>query len=374
MQHNDIEGLGLYVHVPFCRSRCGYCTFVSSLYDAQKADDYLAALEREVAERAVRENAFNTLFIGGGTPSSLSLPQLARLFDILPPVRGEATCEINPDSASKEKLLLLRERGINRISFGVQTFSPRGLAVLQRRHSAQQAIQAVMLATSIGFPRGISVDLMHGWPGQSLPGITDDMKIAIDLDIHHLSYYSLILDADAPGHAVYAACPDEDGERGRKAWDCIEEFLSMHGFIHYETSNFSRSGFTCAHNAAIWRGGEYFGVGAGAHSHVAGRRFANCSDVEKYIQCSGNAQTREVFSERLEGREKARECAVFWLRLFAGVELAAFRRRTGYDFEELYQAELPAMLQEGVMERDATHIRVSRRHQPVLDMVLADLV
>ncbi len=234
--------------------------------------------------------------------------------------------------------------------------------------------RAVKLAGSIGFARGISVDLMHGWPGQSLPDITDDMKIAMGLEIHHLSYYSLILDADAPSHAAYAACPDEDGERGRKAWDCIEEFLSAYGFTHYETSNFSRPGFACAHNVAIWRGGEDFGVGAGAHSHVAGRRFANCADVEEYIQCSGNAKTREVFSERLEGREKARECAVFWLRLFAGVELAAFRRRTGYDFEELYHAELPAMFQEGVMERDAAHIRVSRRYQPVLDMVLEDLV
>ncbi len=373
--HDDPESApGLYVHIPFCLSRCGYCAFVSSLYDAETADAYIAALGREIAERNIREKKFATLFIGGGTPSSLSPAQLSRLFSLLPPVYGEATCELNPDSASAETLRLLRDNGINRISFGVQTFSPAGLQLLRRRHTAEQALRAVELAAGIGFARGISIDLIHGWPGQEISDIRRDIEISVKLQIHHLSNYSLILEPSAQGYADYAARLPEDDEAEERSWQFIEETLEKNGFIHYETSNFSRPCFVCAHNVAVWRGGEYFGVGAGAHSHIDGRRFANCDGIEKYIRCSAVVEEREIFSERLEGEEKARECAVFWLRLFDGIELEAFRRKTGYAVEELYCRELPGLLREGVMEREGGRIRVSRRFQPVLDAVLTDLV
>lgn len=370
----DNTGLGLYVHIPFCHSRCGYCTFTSGIYDEATADAYLTGLAREIAARNIANTPFATLFIGGGTPSCLSSAQLSTLFSILPTVSGEATCEMNPDSATPEKLRLLQEHGINRVSFGVQTFSPDGLRLLGRRHDASQAIRAVEWANQVGFPRGVNIDLINSWPGQGLTIIENDIKISISLNIQHLSNYSLIIEDDAPGYEQYIGGMEGGEEAERRSWDFIEEYLGNYGFNHYETSNFSLRGFECAHNVEIWRGGEYYGIGLGSHSHVAGRRFANTTDLEKYIKCSNTIEELEVFSEILEGREKARECTVFWLRLFEGVDTKEFLRRTGVDFFALYAGVLEGMIESGVMEVERGYVRVARKYQPLLDMVLADLV
>lgn len=369
---------GLYIHIPFCLSRCGYCAFVSGVYDAGLADAYLAALRREWAARDAESVRFGTIFIGGGTPSCLSMRQVETLLSMLPQGCLEATCEVNPDTATKEKLRLLRDGGIDRISFGVQTFSPEGLRLLGRRHDAAAALRAVDWAGEIGFPRGVSIDLINGWPGQDDAMLREDIAKAVCLQIQHISQYNFILEESASGHALYAPLlgGDENGEdeRGRRFWDSIEERLEERGFVHYETSNFALPGFACRHNVAIWKGGEYLGLGAGAHSNMRGRRFANCDDVERYVRQSGVPQEVESFSEQLEGEARARECAVFWLRLFDGVELTEFAERTGYDFCELYKNELPGLLSDGVMEKDDGRIRVARRHQPLLDMILTDLV
>ncbi|MDR1744536.1 MAG: radical SAM family heme chaperone HemW [Planctomycetota bacterium] len=364
-------------------SRCGYCAFTSGIYDAGLADAYLAALRREWIARDAGGIQFGTIFIGGGTPSCLSMRQLETLLFMLPRIDGETTCEVNPDTATKEKLRLLRDGGVNRISFGVQTFSPEGLRLLGRRHDAPAALRAVDWAREIGFPNGVSIDLINGWPGQDDAMLREDIAIAASLPIQHISQYNFILEESASQYALYHSLLHEkdeenkengEDERGKKYWDYIEEHLEKKGFKHYETSNFSQPGFPCRHNVAIWKGGEYLGLGAGAHSHRAGRRFANCDDVETYVNRSGFPRDIEAFSEQLKGEAKARECAVFWLRLFDGVELAEFAERTGYDFCDLYKKELPGLLSNSVMEMDNGRIRVARRYQPLLDMILMDLV
>lgn len=370
---------GLYIHLPFCLSRCGYCTFVSRVYDSGLADAYLDALENEMRQRAYFSPSFlpESIFIGGGTPSCLDVTQLERLLQLLPqPVIGEATCEVNPDSCSEEKLRLLQEYGVNRISFGVQTFAERGLRLLQRRHDAAMAIRAVELAVAMKFA-SVSVDLIHGWPGQTEKELLGDLSISVDLGIRHLSNYALIVDADAAAYTTYRSLlgGDEiDGELGRRYWEKIEEFLEIKEFKHYETSNFCQEGYACRHNVAIWRGGEYLGVGLGACSHIAGERFANTVDMEEYIQCSTLQGGAIAYRETLEREEKARECAVFWLRLFDGVELEAFRAKTGVAFSELYEDVLPGLLKEGVMQMDAERVWVAREYQPLLDSVLEQLI
>ncbi len=375
---------GLYIHIPFCLSRCGYCAFVSGIYDAGLADAYLAALRREWAARAAGSVRFGTIFIGGGTPSCLSMRQVETLLSMLPQGCLEATCEVNPDTATKEKLRLLRDGGIDRISFGVQTFSPEGLRLLGRRHDAAAALRAVDWAGEIGFPGGVSIDLINGWPGQDDAVLRADIATATGLQIQHISYYNFILEETASGYTRYVPlCSGEESgeedaenkedERGRRFWDSVEAGLEEKGFLHYETSNFARPGFACRHNVSIWKGGEYLGLGAGAHSHLEGRRFANCDAVEQYVRQSGVPQEIESFSERLAGEAKARECAVFWLRLFEGVELTEFAEQTGCDFRDLYKDELPKLLSDGVMEMENGRIRVPRRHQPLLDMILTEL-
>lgn len=365
---------GLYVHIPFCLSRCGYCAFISGIYDSALADKYLAAVKKEIAAREASILQFETLFIGGGTPSCLSLRQLEMLLEMLPGIRGEATCELNPDSTTLEKLRLLRDGGINRVSFGVQTFSTEGLRLLGRRHSAPRAAQAIEWALETGFPHGVSVDLINGWPGQSENILLNDIEKSAKLNIQHISCYNFILDPEAHAYTRYSRMGNQSDEEARRYWDFIEETLESKGFIHYETSNFSLPGFQCEHNIATWKGGEYLGIGLGAHSHMNGRRFCNCDNLDMYTKNSSYIDAIEVFSEQLEGKEKAREYAVFWLRLFDGIDLGEFSERTGMDFFELYANEAPALLTAGVLEKSNNRIRVPRDFQPLLDSILTDLV
>ena len=366
----------LYVHIPFCASRCGYCTFTSTVYTPEKADAYLAALEKEL--RA--QNAFpaeagvlpETVFIGGGTPSVLSLAQMERLFAFLPQSRGECTCEINPDSCSREKLEFLRDHGVNRLSFGVQTFDPDGLKLLQRRHSWDQAVDAVRLALAMSFP-SVSIDLINGWPGQTERCVRKDIERAVDLGIHHLSNYNLILEPSAAEYARY--CELLGGEVaeedvGRRNWEIAEELLESKGFVHYETSNFARPGHQCRHNVMTWKGEEYLGIGLGACSHCGGVRRGTVDDMERYCRSSGEPEAVVAYSEKLEGEEKARECAVFWLRLFEGVELREFAEKTGFDFCAVYRDVLPGLLAEGIIAATENTVRVKKKFHPVLDSVL----
>ncbi len=366
-------GPGLYVHIPFCQSRCGYCTFVSQPYHSEQADQYLQALAEEWKEKG--DFVPETLFIGGGTPSVLSPQQLERLLSFLPRPVDEATCELNPDSASREKLRLLKDWGINRLSFGVQTFSPAGLTLLGRRHDAATARAALAWAADLGFS-ALNVDLLYGWPGQSQEILAHDVKESLALGVRHLSAYTLIMEASARSYAYYRTLLGGDAvdeEIGAEFWEFLDGYLEGQGFSHYETSNFAQPGFQCRHNVNTWEGGEYVGIGLGAHSHRQGERWGNTEDWERYCQ---GPETRKAFSEILPAEAKARECAAFWLRLFRGVDLARFRQRTGFAWAELYQKELPALLAAGLLEyaEEGTRIRVPRPKQIILDAILMELV
>ncbi|MCC8116108.1 MAG: radical SAM family heme chaperone HemW [Planctomycetes bacterium] len=369
---------GLYVHIPFCRARCGYCTFTSSVYSKETADRYVAALCREVAAKDIVLPS--TVFIGGGTPTALSMAQLDRVLAVLPePAPGaEYTCEVNPDTATREKLALLRSYGVNRLSFGVQTFSPDGLRVLGRCHDSQTAAEAVTMALEMGFP-AVNLDLIHGWPGQTEAFLLSDLEQAIGLGVHHLSTYSLILDESASRYEYLSGLlghADSDSERFGEFFQTSHDYLTSHQFKHYETSNYARPGFICRHNWNIWRGGEYWGIGLAAHSHHQGRRYATTGDMTAYLENAGMPSNLESFSETLDDERKARETAVFWLRLYEGIDLAEFSHQTGFDFFDLYATVAPPLLAKGWLEHSAdhSHIRVPEKLQPVLDTVLVELI
>lgn len=373
---------GLYVHIPFCLSRCGYCAFTSGRYDRERADRYLAALAEELRAReaALPEGRPATLFLGGGTPSCLSPAQWERLLALLPfPRDGEATCELNPDSATPDKLAAARRRGVNRCSFGVQTFSEAGLKLLERRHDAATAVAAVAGAVRMGFS-SVGLDLIVGWPGQTERELRRDLETAADLGVRHVSCYQLTLEEGSAGYRRLGPLMAEVSETAlRKLWDVCEEVLEARGFVHYETSNFARPGFVCRHNRDVWEGGEYLGLGLSAHSHLGGRRFANTADIDLYTASAGKPKAIEVFSERLEPAAKARECAVFWLRLFEGIDIPRFQKRTGFNFFTLYGKISYDLFERGLLERvndsgGTPRVRVPKRLHPVLDAILVDLV
>lgn len=377
-------GFGLYVHIPFCLSRCSYCSFNSGIYQSELADAYLDALAQECAMRGIVSGHFSptTLYIGGGTPSCLSLSQLDRLLSNLPyPENGrEATVECNPDSADDNTLQKFRDYDLNRCSFGVQTFDPYGLRLLGRRHDAEQAKKAVDTAWRMGFT-SVSLDLITAWPGQTHVMLEADLRQACDLGVTHISCYQLMLDEkpDFAARLTKAGLRELDDSASRDYWDMTESILSDRGYEHYEVSNFCRPGFACQHNVDIWKGKEYHGIGAGAHSHVGGQRFANVESVTEYIDIVRSGRDPRAFEEKLEPEEKARECAVFWLRLTEGVDLAEFEERTGFSFLDLYREELPKLLGDArllALEKDGkmVRIKVNPDFYPVLDAILVDLI
>jgi oxygen-independent coproporphyrinogen-3 oxidase len=372
---------GLYIHIPFCTSRCSYCTFYSSIYDEPAASSYLEALRAEIDARHPFSPSLPpaTVFIGGGTPTSLSLEQLETLLDLVPELSAETefSCEMNPESVTEEKLRLLRERGVTRCSFGVQTFQADGLRLLGRKHDADTARRTVAMAVDLGFA-SVNIDIIHGWPGQKAFTLLDDLKIAVALGVRHVSCYSLILEPES----VLGTFMDKnriaeaDEACLRDLWDATEEFLESAGFEHYETSNYACPGFRCRHNVDTWKGKDYVGIGAAAHSHAGGRRFANISNREEYSRRLSLGKSVESFSEQLGKIEKARECAVFWLRLFDGVDLAEFHIRNDIEFMDLYKKTAEDLIARSWLRisADGARIFVPRELHPTLDSVLVELI
>ncbi len=378
-----MTNLGLYIHIPFCASRCNYCAFCSNLYDAERAERYLHTLEQEASRMfPLTGNSFSTVFIGGGTPSILSISQLKKVLALIPPDsnRKEFTVECNPDSIDRDKLCLLADSGVTRISFGVQTFSSRGLRLLGRRHDAVAAANAISLATTMPF-QSFSIDLISAWPGETLAELRTDIDHAVSLGIQHVSCYTLIPEEGTSlGDAIFSGkIAEMDDAQAREFWDLAEEELARHGFNHYETSNFSLPGFECRHNVDCWKGCEYIGLGASAHSHSGGRRFSNTNDLSEYFQLIENSGTAEVWSERLEPTKKARETAVFWLRLAEGIDVEEFEARTGISLFELYREELPRLIEMKYLEQynhpsGKSYLRIGKEFYPLADMVLEELV
>ncbi len=372
---------GLYVHIPFCWRRCAYCDFVSSVYDPGTADAYLEALSKEEAARA-QGFAPETLYVGGGTPTSLDLAQIETLVRTLASMLDtralqEYTIEANPGTLTMEKLLLLKAAGVTRVSLGVQTFSADGLRLLGRIHDAKQARGSVAMLREAGFDQ-VSLDLIYGWPGQTQAHWADDLAQALDIDVPHLSCYALSIEPGTELHALHArgALHRLSEDEARALFDQTHETLAAHGRPAYEISSFCQPGSACLHNVNYWTGGEYIGLGAGAHSHEAGLRHANTSDIATYIDSARQGRSARVFEERLEPQRRARECAVLWLRLRNGIDAKAFAARTGFGLTDLLGEALPPLVADGWLEwdDDHTHLRVSDQALPTADSVLAELV
>lgn len=318
---------GLYVHIPFCARKCDYCDFYSLPLAAggNFPEAYLEAVLAE-ADR-YRGMDFQTFYLGGGTPSLLGAAGLSRLMDGLHGAfdfsgMSEATMEVNPESLTGDLLEAAKEKGINRLSIGVQSLSGAELKKVGRIHSAPRAVQAVEEALRSGFD-SVSADVILGLPGQDRTTLTVTLETLIGLGVHHLSLYCLSLEPHTPlaGNPP-PDLPSEDDQAELYSGAC--NLLAERGFVHYEISNFALPGYECEHNLNYWRGGEYLGLGPAAASHLENRRFKNRADLEGYLNDPGG-QIEEV--EELSVSEKAAEEAVLRLRLL----------REGLDINDLAQ-------------------------------------
>jgi oxygen-independent coproporphyrinogen III oxidase len=348
---------GLYVHIPFCVKKCWYCDFYSIPLHDDLLDKYLDSLFIEAQKYTVLK--FNTLYIGGGTPSLLGPKSLNKLVGNLGRILNiadmtEATVEVNPDSANKEFLQEARVLGINRVSIGIQSLNDTELQQSGRIHNACQAANAVIKACEFGFTN-ISADIIIGLPSQTYSSLQETLHKLTDIGLTHISVYCLSIDE----HTPFAANPPldlPDGDKQADLFNLAAGYLKGSGFSHYEVSNFAFPGKECQHNLIYWHGGEYIGLGPSAASHLNGRRYRNSANLEQYLK---SPQSAEIDEDILVGEKKAEEEAMLRLRLLEeGLDLEGLRIKFGRDQTLGIEKRLDQMV-----DQDKTLIRTDKRYK-----------
>jgi len=366
---------GLYVHVPFCVSKCFYCDFYSVTDSLDRIKTYVQSVIKE-SEKYYRMS-FQTLYIGGGTPSLLSsenikslISGLAKLLDLSR--LFEATMELNPESTTSELLSTLKMKGFNRVSIGVQSLVNEELKSAGRIHNARQAQSAIMEARRAGF-NSISADLIIGLPGQNWKNLHYSLELLTSLGLQHLSLYCLSIEPDTP----FARNPPSDLPSENEQVDLYLkacELLDRKGFIHYEISNFTLPGFECLHNLNYWRGGEYIGLGPSAASHLEGKRFKNRNDLNSYIE---NPENQIIEEETLPAEKKAAEEAMLRLRLLEeGLDTDQLAEKFGEPAIEGLIGRLTRLVLEGKLIRNGSKYRLPESlvmiSNPIFARVLGD--
>ena len=363
---------GLYVHVPFCASKCRYCDFYSFAGAESQMDDYVQAIARHSARFAPQfaGRTADTVYFGGGTPSLLGGERLVRLLDCL---RGrfsvapdaEITVECNPDSMTASLLTALRGAGVNRLSIGVQSAHDDELRMLGRRHTFAQAQEAVSRAQDAGFDN-LSLDLMYGLPGQTQADFMQSVEAVLELSPAHLSCYSLKLEPGTPMGRENPALPDDDAQADLYLALCGR--LRRAGFDHYEISNWARPGRASRHNSRYWTLSDYLGLGPGAHSCLAGRRFFYPASLAAFC---GDAQPVE--EEAVPGFAPHGEYLMLRLRTAAGVDADDFARRFGRSFAP-YAARLRALEKPGLTARTPSGWRLTEAGFLVSNLIINDVL
>jgi len=381
--------LGLYLHVPFCSAICSYCNFNRGLFDAELKARYVSALEHEIRaapfpfEASATPRDVDSIFFGGGTPSLLEPSEIARLIEacrsnfVLTP-EVEITLETNPETATEERLAGFRSAGVNRISFGVQSFDDEELARLGRIHSAQRAREAIREARRAGFAN-LSFDLMLWLPGQSFSSWLRTVDEAVALEPDHQSLYLLELYPNAPLKEAmaratsqpWAQAPDDEAADMYLAG---LDRLDLAGYRQYEISNVSKPEFESKHNLKYWKGGDWYGFGCGAHSTVSGWRWRNLASTSDYVRRVGAGEAVAESIAQQSPDERFTEAIFTGLRLSEGIDTQEFEARFGRDPWTLYGAELEPFLDAGMMWKEGSRVGLTRQGMLVANEILTTFV
>lgn len=353
-----------YVHIPFCTQICYYCDFSKVFIKNQPVDSYLEHLLEEFRSYDIQK--LRTLYIGGGTPTALSASQLEVLLKGLTKnldlsVLEELTIEANPGDLDADKIAVLKNSAVNRVSLGVQTFDDKMLKKIGRSHLEKDIYENIDRLKLAGFDN-ISIDLIYALPGQTMEQVKKNVAKAIGLDIPHMSLYSLILE----NHTVFmnrmrrGKLPLPKEELEAEMFEYIIAELERAGFEHYEISNFSKPSFESRHNLMYWDNAEYYGIGAGASGYVNGVRYKNHGPIRHYLSAveEGNARITE---EHLSQKEQMEEEMFLGLRKKSGVSMARFEEKFGRSFEGLYGEIVRDLVQQGLMQIDGDRVRMTKR-------------
>ena len=371
------RNLGLYIHIPFCRTKCLYCDFCS--FVSRSEDDreaYVCALLREIKERANKEYLVDTIYFGGGTPSLLSVEQIGR---ILSCIRDnfvvcedvEITLECNPMTHlndGKEYFSALKSYGVNRLSLGIQSAIDSELKLIGRRHTFDEAKATFFDARESGFDN-ISVDLMVGIPSQTIESLKISIENLLSLDAEHISIYSLQLEEGTPLYKMREKYLLADDDEMADMYEAVVALMKNAGYSHYEISNFSKEGKESRHNSKYWRLDEYLGLGLAAHSDFQGNRIENTKDMEKYLL----GEWVENFVE-IDKSEREFEFIMLGLRTARGISKTEFFSRFNVDFDEKYGKKVEKLAKTGYFLQGSDRIALSERGFEVSNMILAEIL
>lgn len=378
---------GIYLHIPFCRSRCSYCDFATDIYrDAGGVANYVKALVKEIylfrsgtVEQVEQggTNIIDSVYFGGGTPSLLTPQQVETILKVISEKfivssDAEITMEMNPATVTSETLDAFRSLGINRASFGVQTFDDRALKLLARAHDANDARQTFAMLREAGFDN-ISFDLIAGLPGQTLDDWKQNLDEAIKMQPEHLSLYLLEIHEGTPlaEQVRSGRQPRPDEELAAEMYEMMLDKLAAAGYEQYEISNFSLSGLGSRHNTKYWTLDPVFGFGVSAHSFDGTQRYANERDTAKYVESIEKSGSAEVMREDID---LASEFIFLGLRLENGIDLSGFADRFGFDLIGKYKADLERLADAGLIETARKHLRLTRKGKLFSNEVFAVFV
>lgn len=393
--------LELYVHIPFCVSKCAYCDFLSAPAGAEERAAYVDALIREIRcmKNKYDEYRVSTVFLGGGTPSVLDGDDTARIFEALQgsfdlAEDAEVTIEANPGTVTAEKLAVWRAAGINRLSIGLQSADDRELKLLGRIHTWQDFLETYSLARKAGFAN-INVDLISAIPGQTQAGWEKTLRTVAELGPEHISAYSLIIEEGTPffehygeggkrqdtDWAAWPPLPDEDEDRA--IYEATARLLQEYGYHRYEISNYAKEGYECRHNLGYWERTEYLGLGLGSSSLIRECRFHNTADMEKYLGAfsegeeTASEEACEKIREEKESLTREEQMAEFMflgLREMKGVSLHRFRECFDTELEQVYGEQIRKLKREGLLEEENRRLRLTPRGIDISNYVFCEFV
>lgn len=374
--------LGLYVHIPFCVKKCGYCDFLSWCGTSEEKETYVQALLKEIESyrEFARGYRVSTVFVGGGTPSVLEAGQMERVLGKIQEVfelekKPEITLEMNPGTVTEEKLQCYKENGVNRLSIGLQSVKNEKLEVLGRIHSYEEFLESYELARKAGFTN-ISVDMISSIPGQKLEEWKEELAALSALSPEHISVYQLIIEAETPFYEKYAEheelLPDEEESREIYLW--TGSFLKEQGYEQYEISNYAKPGKESRHNLKYWERGDYLGLGLGAASLVRNIRMSNTKDMKTYLERCGQPKTMREDVQFLEEARQMEEFMFLGLRKTRGVSRKEFRRIFGQEMDMVYEKALHKCLENGMLKEHKDRVYLSEEGVLLSNAVLSEFL
>lgn len=361
----------IYIHIPFCKQKCNYCDFNSYAHKEDLVDEYLLALEKEIllCSTAHSPKSINTIYIGGGTPSILAPKQMERLFislennfSYINTNKLEFTLEANPGTITSEKLSVMKNYGVNRVSLGVQAFQNNILKNLGRIHSVEEVYKSIELLKKMNFDN-VSIDLMSGLPYQNIKMLDESLEKFIELQIPHISVYNLIVEEGTKFYSLYEnnelLLPSDDEDL--EMYQLTRNKLTNAGYNQYEISNFAKKGYESKHNIIYWKNKEYYGFGAGAHGYLGNQRYENIQSIEDYIK-KLNDNSLPVFNKyHVSIEEKKENMLMLGLRMLKGVKFTDYEKEFNESLLENYSKQIEKLLKLDLININNKSIKLSEK-------------